>query len=94
MPRTKIKIEKKSEEITYKRSETTVEFLVNGKRLRVYVHESWDDMEGSDYDIDENDLKNLTDIEHEAFGEEDIWAMIRSKDGEVIEVDYDIDDER
>lgn len=85
----KIKIEKKSEEITYRRSETTVEFLVNGKRLRVYVHENYDDNEGSDYDIDERDLEALTDLEHEAFGEEDIWTLVRSIDGAVVIVDYD-----
>ena len=85
----KIKIEKKSEEVTYRRSETTVEFLVNGKLLRVYLHENYDDMEGSDYDIDENDLKALTELEHEAFGEEDIWELVRSKDGEIIEIDYE-----
>ena len=85
----KIKIEKKSEEITYRRSESTVEFMVNDKRLRVYLHEDNDDMTGTDYDIDENDLKALTDLEHEAFGEEDIWELVRSKDGEVFEFDYE-----
>lgn len=87
----KIIIKKESEEITFRRSESTVEFLVNGKRLRVYVHENSDDNDGSDYDIDENDLKTLTDLEHEAFGEEDIWELVRSKDGEEIVIDYEQD---
>ena len=85
----KIKIEKKSEEVTFRRSESTVQFEVNGKPVRVYVHENSDDMEGSDYDIDEQDLAKLTDLEHEGFGEEAIWDLIRMKDGEVLDVDYE-----
>lgn len=84
---TKIKIEKKDEEITYRRSESVVEFLVNGKKLRVYVHEDSDDMTGSDYDVDENDKKALTDEELEIFEDQGIWELVKAKDGEVIEVD-------
>jgi hypothetical protein len=83
----KITIEKKNEEITFKRVNTTVEFEVNGKKVRVYITESWDDMEGSDYDIDEKDLATLTDLEHEAFGEEGMWNLVKMKDGEKLEVD-------
>lgn len=83
----KIKIEKKNEEITFRASETTVKFEVNGKPMRVYTHETTDDMEGSDYELDESDLAKLTDLEREAFGEEDIWELVRLKDGEVLEVD-------
>ena len=80
-----ITIEKKDEEITYRRIETTIDFLVNGKRLRIYIHENSDD-QGSDYDIDENDKKNLTDEEYETFMDEDIWKLSRTKIGKVLKI--------
>lgn len=83
-----IKIEKKSEDITYRKSESTIEFEVNGKTLRVYVHEDSDDQVGSDYDIDEKDLATLTDDEREAFEDEGIWNLAKMKDGEKLKVDY------
>lgn len=79
-------IEKKDEEVTYRRSESTVEFLVNGKKLRVYVHEDSDDMSGSDYDIDEEDKKKLTEEELEVFANEGIWELIKMKDGETLQI--------
>lgn len=78
-------IEKKDEEITYRRSESTIEFLVNGKKLRVYVHEDSDDMTGSDYDIDEEDKKTLTEEELEVFEDNGIWELVRMEDGEKLE---------
>ena len=80
-------IEKKDEEITYRKSETTVEFLVNGKRLRVYIHEDYDDLTGTDYDIDEEDLKALTDEEREIFEDEGVWNLSKMKDGEKLSLD-------
>lgn len=87
----KIIIEKKREEITYKRVNTTVEFEVNGKKVRVYVSEDYDDMAGDDYDIDENDWAKLTDLEKEAFDDEGIWNLVRMKDSEKLEVEADIE---
>lgn len=68
----KIKIEKTEEEITYKNITTTHTFKVNGKEVNVYVYSKYDSI-GNDYENDETikeeDLKALTDLEAECFGE-------------------------
>lgn len=81
-----ITIKKEDEEITFRQTETTNTFLINGKKLRVYCHESSNDMEGTDYDIDEEDKKLLTDEEYEIFQDENIWDLARLKVGKVIKV--------
>lgn len=83
----KITILKKDEDVTYRRSESTVEFEVNGKKVRVYVHEDTDDQVGSDYDIDEQDRAKLTEEESEIFDDQGIWNLVKMKDGEKLEVD-------
>jgi hypothetical protein len=85
----KITIKKDSEEITYSNITTTHTFDVNGKKVRVYRYDK-QDMEMSDYEndetIDENDLEALTDLEHEAFGEDlGSWFMLKEGEQEVIE---------
>lgn len=83
---TKITIQKQGEEITYRRTETTFTFLVNGKEVKVYFHEDYDEMQGCDYDAEEEDIAKLTDEEHEIFGE-DLHEYAQMKDGEKVEVD-------
>ena len=80
-----MEIKKENEEITYRRTETTMDFLVNGKKVQVYLHEDYDEMQGCDYDIDEKDLATLTDEEHEIFGE-DLYEYMKLKVGEELEV--------
>lgn len=82
-----ITIKKEDEEITYRKTNTTITFLVNGKKVRVYVYEDYDEMQGSDYDIDEEDKKQLTEEEYEVFQDEDMWELIRKEVGEVVEAD-------
>jgi len=83
----KITIEKKSEEVTYRQVETTIEFRINGKLLRLYLHEKTDDLDGNDYDIDEEDKFNLTEEEYEVFEDQGLWELARMKDGETLQVD-------
>jgi predicted esterase YcpF (UPF0227 family) len=77
-----IKVEKASEVVTQKITDTMVTFKVNGKELRVYVYENWDDMQGTDYTIDPHDLAKLSVEEREAIEEESIWEMLELKGGE------------
>lgn len=66
----KIKIQKKSEDLVYKKITEEYVFLVNGKEVRVL---SWQedgnqvDMPNSDYEVDEDDREKLTEQELEVF---------------------------
>lgn len=84
----KIKIEKTDEGIIYKNITTTHTFKVNGKEVRVYCYDK-QDMEQSDYEndinVDEDDIKALTNEEREIFGE-DLNEWLDLKVGELKEV--------
>lgn len=82
---TNMKITKQNEEITYRRTETTVTFLINDKKVRVYFHEDYDDMQGCDYDIDEDDRKTLTEEEDEELSDLDMFDLSRQEVGELSE---------
>lgn len=86
-----MKIKKLNEEVTYRRSESTIELLVNDKKVRVYVHEDSDDMTGSDYDIDEADKKLLTEDEYDELTDQDIWELVRMTDGDILNTESDLD---
>lgn len=73
-------IKKIDEEITYRRTESTITFDINGKKIRLYVHEDYDEMSGSDYDWDESDLELLTDEEKEELDEESVWDLVRDEE--------------
>lgn len=66
----KIKIQKKSEDLVYKKITEEYVFLVNGKEVRVL---SWQesgnevDMPESDYEINQEDKEKLTEEEIEVF---------------------------
>lgn len=81
----KIKITKESEEVTYRRSESTVTLDVNGKKIRVYLHEDYDEMQGTDYDFEQEDLKALTEDERETLEDQIIWDLVRMEDGDIVE---------
>ena len=85
----KIKIEKTDEETTYRQVNETHTFTINGKTLRIYTTENSNDNDGSDYDIDENDRKALTDDEYDALDNIDMWELLRSKVGELKEVEIE-----
>lgn len=80
-----MKIIKQNEEITYRRTEITITLELNGKKIRVYFHEDYDDMQGCDYDIDEDDRKLLSDEENEAFDDLDMFELSRQEQGKEIE---------
>jgi hypothetical protein len=77
-----ITIKKVSEETTFIRKAESFVFEVNGKKLRVDTwYEQGDDINDSDYEINEADRKNLTDEEWEAFDDEEIFSWCREKVG-------------
>ena len=63
-----MQIKKLEENMTYKKTTTTHEFDINGKKVKVYSHYFYDDISG-DYDndevIDEQDKEKLTEDELE-----------------------------
>lgn len=85
----KIIIKKTDEETTYRQVNETHTYTINGKTVRIYTTENTDDNDGSDYDIDEEDRKQLTEEESDALYDTDIWELIRSKVGKTLKVDIE-----
>lgn len=83
-----IKITKEKEDIIYSKIIKVHTFLVNDKKVKVEeVLASGSDLDEFDNEdvIDEEDLKELTDTEHEVFGE-DLGEWLSLKVGESEEV--------
>lgn len=86
-----MKITKVTEETTYSKIAKEMVFDVNGKKVRV----NWwqvQDYEMNDYDGDceanEADLKDLTDIEAEALGENlNDWIALKVGESEEVNLD-------
>lgn len=79
-----MKITKTSQELTYVVRNSTHKVEINGKSVRIYEHQKQDTL-FSDYDndteIDERDLKLLTEEEKENL-EEYMSEVLELKDGE------------
>jgi hypothetical protein len=87
----KIKIQKESEETTYKKITEEVIFKVNDKEVRVYVYSSYDSISNDyedDTEIDTQDYDNLTELEGEYVGE-NLQELLDLKVGEIINEDLD-----
>ncbi len=81
-------IKKVSEDITYYEKATTSLFEVNGKQVHVSYWTKEDPEMGiydSDTVIKDDDLAELTDLEHEALGE-DLSSRLDLKEGESITI--------
>ena len=90
-----IKIKKINEEITYKEVSTTHTLQINDKKIRVYEYSKQSDWsyDQPDYDvnIDETDIKLLSDEEYELIGENLTDLVGLDKEEEMtIEEDSDI----
>ncbi len=81
----KISIKKTDQDITYRLVNKTHTFEVNDKEVRVYTVEGTDDMDIKYPEVDNEDIKELTDEEHEIFGEE-LDNYLALKVGESLEV--------
>lgn len=77
-----VKISKKGEEVMLQKVEKEITFLVNGKTVRVYMYQDNGPSEQNDFEINEADLKALTEEEREAFDEEGMWNLADLKDKE------------
>ena len=84
----KVTIKKISDEVVYRKSADNYVFEVNGKKVRVGTYQI-EDYEMEEYDgdqeVNEEDLKALTDEEAEAFGEDlSSWLDIKVGEEEII----------
>jgi len=83
-----IKIKKISEEVTYTEKAERFVFEVNGKRVRAWAYDKQDEQfenYESDSGIEDEDLKQLTDLEYEAIGE-NLTEAIVLKEGEELNI--------
>ena len=85
----KITIKKIDEEETYRDITTVHTFKVNKKEVKVTVYSKYDSLTNdyeNDETIDEEDLEALTDLEHEAFGEQlNEWLDLKVGELEIVE---------
>lgn len=85
-----MKIKKLDEEITYQKKCETLTFEINGKEVRVYSWYIDGELEGydSDYEVDEDDKKELTEEEWDLFNDNLLDLMSsETKVGEELEVE-------
>lgn len=83
-----MKIKKESVEITYERIAKKHVIDIDGKKVNVRAWKVDDPELGNyefDYEISRTDLATLTDLEHEAIGE-NLTELLGLKEGEEIEI--------
>ena len=83
-----MQIKKLSDEVIYSKITNEAIFEVNGKKVRVVSWNVQDPEMGvyeGDTDIDENDLKALSDEEYEAIGE-NLTELLETEVGEITNI--------